>query len=263
MRLGVVVSAALALLGTAAAQAPEPRHELRIGVDTDRFNYTDTAAAESVRLTSKWNSRWTTAFTTTSYQRFAMDAQRFTAMVSRKMGNRSWISVVGGAGHDEGVIPRREAALEFGHAIPLSRKGLVRGVEFAVSPQWLWFAGTKVLVLSETGLLYLPRDWTLTVTIAEARTSSGVPDIQWRPAGNARLNFPIGSDRLRGSLSFGAGTENFTKADELGHFSARTFGGGVRYRLSARQEITVTVAYQDRSQARTQTSVGVGYAVRF
>jgi YaiO family outer membrane protein len=246
-----------------ASLREEPRHELRVGSDTDRFNYTDAATAQSFTLTSHWDSRWTTGFTSTWYQRFGNNAQRVTARVSRKLSARSWIGLSGGAGHDEGVIPKREAGLEIGRAFRFTGMGFVRGAELAYDQQWLWFTGSKVLVISGSSLLYLPRDCTFALTVAAARSSFHLPEIQWRPSGSARLTFPLHSSRLKAHLGFAVGTENFAKADELGHFSARTFSGGLRYQLTRTQDIAGIVAFQDRSQGRTQTSVGISYGIRF
>jgi len=186
-----------------------------------------------------------------------------TARVSRNIGTRSWIGVSGGAAHDESVIPKREAGFEVGHAFRVPGKRFVRGAELAYGQQWLWFNGSKVLVISGASQFYLPRDCTFSLTLAAARSSFHVPEIQWRPAGSARLAFPLYSSRLKAHLGFAVGTENFAKADELGHFSARTFSGGLRCQLTRTQDISGTVAFQDRSQGRSQTSVGINYGIRF
>ena len=264
MIVNVIRGTFLLLLFASSVSAQEPgwRHELRFGADADTFNYTDAATAESVTLTSKWNSRWTTAFSSVSYQRFGANAARFSARVSRKVGDSSWISVGGGAGHDESVIPKREAALELGHAMRLPGKHLVRGLELSYGQQWFWYTGSKALVLTGSSFIYLPRDWTFTLTAGAARSSFQIPKVEWRPSGSARLGIPLHS-RLRAHLAFAVGTENFAKADELAHFSARTFAGGLRYQFTRRQDIGVTVFYQDRSQSRSQTSLGITYGIRF
>ena len=240
----------------------ERRHELRFGVDTDTYNYTDTASAQSVALISRWNSRWTTTFTSTTYERFGANAERMTARVSRRVGN-NWFSVGGGAGHDQGVIPRREFALEYGRGFRIGDRGLVRGVEFSFSPQWFWYRDSKATTLTSAAIFYLPRDWMWSLTVVAARSSFPVVETQWQPSGSTRLSFPLRSERLRGNVSFGVGTENFAKVDEVGRFSARTFAGGLKYQINAAQDVGGYVAFQDRSQQRTQTSVGFSYGIRF
>lgn len=246
----------------AVTQDHDLRHELRFGSDTDTFNYTGAATAESLTLRSRWNPRWTTFFSSNWYQRFGADAQRLNVVVSRRLGHSSWISVGGGAGHDEAVIPKREASFEIGHAMRLPGKHLVRGIEIAYAQQWLWFAGSKVLVVSDSTLLYLPRDWMLTVAVSGARASFHVPQVEWTPSGSARLSLPL-RPRLRANLGFAVGTENFAKADELGSFSAHTYSAGFRYQLNRTQDIGASVAFQQRTAGRTQTSVGVSYGARF
>jgi tetratricopeptide (TPR) repeat protein len=240
----------------------ERRHELRFGLDTDSFNYTDTAAAESVTLISRWDSRWTTTFASTTYQRFGASAERVNARVSRRIG-QNWFAVGGGAGHDEGVIPHRELALEYGRGFRIGDTGLVRGIEFSVSPQWFWYRDSQATILAATAVFYLPRDCMWSLTLVPARSSFPIVGTQWQPSGSTRLSFPIHSERLRGNLSFVVGTENFAKADEVGHFSARTLAGGLKYRINAVHDVGGYVAFQDRSQQRTQRSVGFTYGIRF
>ncbi|HEX9120417.1 MAG TPA: tetratricopeptide repeat protein [Terriglobales bacterium] len=240
----------------------ERRHELRFGVDIDTFNYTDAAAAQSVVLISRWNSNWTTTVSSTTYQRFGADAERLTARVSRRVG-KNWFAAGGGAGHDQGVIPRREFALEYGRGFRIGDRGLVRGVEFSFSPQWFWYRDSSAMTLTSAAIFYLPRDWMWSLTVVAARSSFPIVGAQWQPSGNTRLSFPLRSERLRGNISFGVGTENFAVVDQVGRFSARTFAGGLKYQINARQDIGGYVAYQARSQQRTQTSVGFSYGIRF
>ncbi|MGZ4837054.1 MAG: tetratricopeptide repeat protein [Terriglobales bacterium] len=242
--------------------AGERRHELRFGVDTDTFNYTDAASAQSVVLISRWNPLWTTTLSSTTYERFGAIAQRVTGRVSRRFGD-NWLGIGGGANHDEGVIPHSEFALEYGRGFRIGGKGLVRGVEFSVSPQWFWYRDAKVTTITTSSLFYLPRDWMWSLSITAARSSFPVVGVQWQPSGSTRLSFPICADRLRGNVSFAVGTENFAKVDEVGRFSARTFAGGLKYQINSRQDIGMYVAYQGRSQQRTQTSVGFNYGIRF
>ncbi|MGH9521569.1 MAG: YaiO family outer membrane beta-barrel protein [Terriglobales bacterium] len=251
---------AKAALATAVEDA---RHELRFDSTTDRFNYTNTANAQAVTLTSHWNERWTTAVKSVFYQRFGATAERVNARVSRKLGSRSWIAVNGGGGHDEDVIPRREAGLEIGRGFRMPDARLVRGLELSYAQQWLWFSGSRVQTISTAALLYLPRAWTFAIAAGGARSSFPVRGAEWQPTGSARLSFPLGSPRVMANAAFAVGAENFAKADEIGHFSARTFGGGIRYKFTARQDIGAGVYFQDRSQGRTQTTVALSYGIHF
>jgi hypothetical protein len=68
---------------------------------------------------------------------------------------------------------------------------------------------------------------------------------------------------LSGHILFASGTENFGLIDQIGRFSARTWGSGLKFRLASGQEISTYGSFQSRSQGRSQTSFGVNYAIRF
>lgn len=246
-----------------AAGTPDARHELRFDSGADRFNYTDTASSESVTLISRWNERWTTAVSSIFYQRFGAAADRVTLRVSRRIAGRNWIAVGGGAGHDEEVIPRREAGAEVGRSFQISNRRFLRGIELSHSQQWLWFSNSRVHVLTTTAIFYLPRAWTFTLASGAVRSAFPARGSEWQPTGSARLGIPLHAPRWSAQCSFAVGSENFAKADEIGHFSARTFGGGFQYNFTARQDIGAGIYFQDRSQRRTQTSVAVTYGIRF
>jgi hypothetical protein len=64
-------------------------------------------------------------------------------------------------------------------------------------------------------------------------------------------------------LLFAVGAENFAQVDQIGRLSARTYGGGVRYRFAESQDVTGFVAIQDREYGQRQTSMGLSYGIRF
>ena len=111
-------------------------------------------------------------------------------------------------------------------------------------------------------MIYLPKDVRLTVIANGARTvaPSGVED--WQPAGRAQFRFPL-ARRWRADLSYGLGAESFFNIDRFGRFAAHTYAGGLQFRLNPRQEIRGYFARQLRSGGKTQTSIGVSYALRF
>jgi hypothetical protein len=85
---------------------------------------------------------------------------------------------------------------------------------------------------------------------------------EWRPSGMAKLGFPL-HRQLTGNTFFAVGSENFALVDQIGSFSARTYGVGLRFRITATQDFDGYFAKQDRSTGRTQTSAGVSYGFRF
>ena len=70
-------------------------------------------------------------------------------------------------------------------------------------------------------------------------------------------------NRPRGNLLFAVGTENFALTEQVGHFSAHTFGGGLRWQITSVHDIGGYIAAQDRSQGRSQTTFGLSYGYRF
>src|SRR6266478_5359057 len=83
---------------------------------------------------------------------------------------------------------------------------------------------------------------------------------------NGRLVFPLATwkeKRLSGSLTFAAGTEDFAQFDQIGRFASQTYGGGLRYQINARQDITGYASFQKRTQDRTDTSFGLSYGIHF
>lgn len=248
---------------TQALAAPEsaPGHELRIGTDVDTFSYTDAAQAQVIGLNSRWSQRWSSEFALSTFQRFGQKATKFAAGTSFRLKERSWISVAGAAGHDNGVIPKREASIEFGHGFRFHTR-FVRGLETSYQQRWLWYEGAHVVTLSGTQIWYLPKDWTWRLVVTGARSNFAGSGVEWVPSGSTRLGFPV-RRRLSGNLSFAVGTENFAEADQIGRFSAHTYAAGLRYRFTAKQDVSGYVSRQDRSQSRSQTSYGLSYGSRF
>jgi hypothetical protein len=109
---------------------------------------------------------------------------------------------------------------------------------------------------------YLPRDFTWNVTVTGARSGFASTGVDWAPAGSTRLGFPL-YRRLSGNVAFAVGSEDFAQVDQIGRFSARTFGGGLRLRFASNQDISGYIARQNRSQAVIQTSYGVSYGIHF
>jgi tetratricopeptide (TPR) repeat protein len=240
---------------------PETRHELRLGVDIDTFNYTDTAQTQALSLNSRWTSRWSTFFETSFYQRYGEHATKGTGSITFRFTAQDWLTAGGAGANDRGVIPHSEAFLAYGHGFRLQNR-LVRGLDALYQQHWFWYRGAHVLTIGANQLFYLPREWTWALTVNGARSGFSGTGIEWVPTGSTRLSFPL--DRgLSGNLFFAVGSENFAQVDQIGRFSARTFGGGLRYRLCSRQDISAYLVKQDRSQERTQNSFGMSYGIHF
>ena len=241
---------------------PEPRHELRIGADYDLFNYTSEAQTYSVNLRSRWNERWTTNFGSGFYERFGGKAARLSGSATISAGQAGAFTFGGAGARDDRVIARGETLFEYDRGFRVSQTGMVRGVEVIFTQRYLWFHDGHVLTLGPGAILYLPRDWTWTVQVTAARSRFTGTPAEWRPSGLTRLSFPL-RHNLTGNVFFAVGTENFAQVDQVGRFSARTWGGGAQWRFAPRQFVSAYALYQDRSQGRTQTSFGFTYGISF
>ncbi len=249
-----------------ASLRPEAHHELRIGSDTDWFNYADANQAQSASLASRWSSRWSTNFAAAFYQRAGFLADKSTASVTGRSANWGALTVGGAIARDQGIVPRSEAFFEYGRGWRLSETGFLRGLETSGGPHWFWYSTARILTVSGTTLLYLPHEFSWSVALTGARSRFPAIPAEWRPSGTTRLNFPLasfGERRLSGNVFFAAGTENFASVDQLGRFSSHTYGGGLRFRFTARQDVTAYSGYQKRTQGRTDTAFGWSYGIRF
>jgi tetratricopeptide (TPR) repeat protein len=239
----------------------ESKHELRIGADASTFNYTDAAAAEGVLLTSPWTHRLSTTAGTSFYQRFGQDATRFAASTSFHFTKNDWLSAGGAVANSNGIIARSEASFEYGHGMRIPNRW-IKALEASYQQRWLWYDGADIMTLSFSQLYYLPREWTFSLTLTGARSGFANAGIEWVPSGSARIEFPL-YRQLAASLAFANGAENFAQVDQIGHFSAHTFAGGLKYRLADWQDISGYVAVQNRTQVRTQNSFGMSYGFHF
>jgi hypothetical protein len=172
----------------------------------------------------------------------------------------------GATAHDNGVIPKREAFFGYDHGWRIGVNTFLRGVEIDYGQHWYWYVTARILTLRETTILYLPHAWTWSLGLTGARSDFLGTGTEWRPSGMTRMAFPIlgkAERQLEGNLFFAVGTENFAQVDQIGRFSSHTYGGGLRFRLTERQYIKSLVAFQKRTQDRSETSIGFNYGVRF
>jgi tetratricopeptide (TPR) repeat protein len=244
----------------------EPRHELRFGVNTDLFNFAEANHDEAADLTSHWTPNWLTHFEQSAYQRAGSNAAKFLASVTRTSPRWGALTVGGAAAHDLGVIPRNETFFDYDHGWKLSSKGFLRGLEADYGQHWYWYSTAGILTLNQTTILYLPRDWTWSLSLTGARSHFSGTGVEWRPSGVVKLGFPLTTRNrhpLDGNVFFATGTEDFARVDQIGSFSSQTYGGGLRLKLTSLQDITGFAAYQKRTQDRTELSFGFTYGIRF
>lgn len=247
---------------TVTREPSEFRNELRIGADFDLFNVAQDAQAYSADLRTRWNDKWSTVAGGIFQRRFGERPARFTGAVTYRLTSNDAFTIGGAAGRHGGVVAKGETFFEYGRGVRFSQRGFLRGMEATYRQQWYWFRDARTLALTPGALFYLPRDWMWSVQVTAARSRfSGTP-AEWRPSGVTRLTFPS-QRNVRPFVFFAVGTENFAQLDQVGRFSARTWGGGARWQINPRNDISGYALYQDRSQGRTQKSFGMSYGFRF
>jgi tetratricopeptide (TPR) repeat protein len=244
----------------------EPKHELRFGEDNDLFNFTSANHDEGASLVSHWTPRWTSMFAENVYQRGGVEAGKFMGSITLRQPKWGALTLGAAVGHDNAVIPKREAFFELDHGWKAGEMNFVRGVEFAYGQHWYWYQTAQILTLNGTASVYFPRDWMLILAATGAQSVFAGSGAEWRPSGFGRLAFPLanrGDKRLSGNIFFAVGTEDFALIDQIGRFASQTYGGGLRFQITARQDITGYAAYQKRTQDRTDTSFGISYGIHF
>jgi tetratricopeptide (TPR) repeat protein len=244
----------------------EARHELRVGTDNDWFNFADANHDGGVSLASQWTSHWRTTMAWGAYQRGGTNAEKFTGSLTGKLAKWGALTAGGATASDHGVIPKTEAFFDYDRGWRVGKNGPVRGLEIVYAQHWFWYTTARILTINGTALFYLPKEWMWSLGLTGARSHFSGTNAEWRPSGMTRLAFPLATwneRRLGGNVSFAVGTENFAQVDQIGRFSSRTCGGGLRFQLTARQDVSSFAAYQMRTQGRTETSFGVTYGIRF
>ena len=242
------------------------KHELRFGFDGNLLSFAPAYYDQWTSLVSKWTPQWTTSVAGNFFQRGGTDAGSLLASVTGSRPRWGALTLGGASAHDNGVIPETEAFFELDHGFQLSEDRPVRAIEVIYGQHWYWYATARILTASETAVVYLPRNWTWSIGLTEARSHFSGTTIDWRPSGLTRIAFPLGhwpQRELSGNAFFAVGTEDFAQVDQIGSFASRTYGGGLRFRFSARQDISTYAAFQQRTQDRAQTSYGLSYGIRF
>jgi tetratricopeptide (TPR) repeat protein len=244
----------------------EPRHEMRVGQDNDLFNFASANHDGWVSLASQWTPHWSTSFAGSFYERAGIRAGKFSGAVTGRVPRWGALTAGGAAGHDNAVIPKSEVFFDISHGWKVSETNLLRAVEFVYGQHWYWYQASRILTLNGTTIVYFPQDFTVSLGATGVRSTFPGTGAEWRPSGIARLGFPLanwGERRISGSVFFAAGTEDFARIDQIGRFASQTYGGGLRFQITTRQDVTGYSSYQKRTQDRTDTSFGLSYGIHF
>jgi hypothetical protein len=244
----------------------EPKHELRFGEENDTFNFANANHDGWVSLISNWTPHWTTSVSGDFFEISGANAGKFVGSVTGRLPRWGALTVGGATAHDNAVIPRTEAFFDLDHGWKVGETGPLRSVEFVYGQHWYWYATARILAVNGSGILYLPNNWTWSLGITAARSAFSGAGTRWQPSGISRLGFPLAhlyGRSLSGNVLFAVGTEDFAQVDQIGSFSSHTYGGGLRFQFARHQDVTGYVAYQKRTQDRTDTTCGFSYGIHF
>ena len=244
----------------------EPRNELRLGSETDFLSYSAANHGSLANLATRWTPLWRTSVGFGAYQRGGVLAQKFTASATAHLRWLGALTSGGAVGHDLSVIPKSEAFFDLDHGWKTGEATAFRGLELDYGQHWYWYQAARILTLSGTAVIYLPREWSLSLAATGARSAFSGTGAEWRPSGSTRLVFPLAGSKtsqLSGNMFFAAGVENFASADQIGRFSSQTYGGGLRLRFAERHDIACGASYQRRTQNRTDTFLALSYGIHF
>lgn len=243
-----------------------PKHELRFGAENDLLSFADSNRNQWVSLVSRWTPHWTTSAAGSFYERGGTDAANFVGSVTGTLPHWGAMTVGGGTAHDRGVVPRTEAFFELDHGLRVGETAWVRGMELVYGQHWYWYSTAKILTSSETAMLYLPGRWTWSIRLTEVRNDFSNANVDWKPSGLTRLTFPLGKQgprSLSGNVFCAIGTEDFAQVDQVGSFASQTYGGGLRFQVTALQDLSGYFAFQQRTQDRRDLGFGFSYGIRF
>jgi tetratricopeptide (TPR) repeat protein len=243
-----------------------PRYELDFTNETDTFNYTGPADAQTAVFVAKPNDRWILSSEADSYQRFGADAQKAIGAAAYRFEGRNWLTVGAGGGNSQGIIPRTEAYFEYDRGFTLSETAPLRGIETTYNQHWFWYDGAHVLVLTGTVAADMAHDFRWTFSESEARSGFAGTPAAWEPSGYTKLEFPlphVRAERFLPNVMFAVGSENYTEVDQIAAFASRTYGGGFRLGLAQRQYMNFYFAWQFRNDGNSEGIYGASYGIRF
>jgi tetratricopeptide (TPR) repeat protein len=244
----------------------EPKNELRLGNETDFLSYTAANQGNFANLATRWAPLVATSLGASAYQRGGVFAEKFIASATAHLYTLGAITAGGAVANDNAVIPKNEAFFDWDRGWKTGEASPLRGLEFDYGQHWYWYRAARILTLNGSAVLYFPRDWSFSLAATGARSAFSGTGAEWRPSGSTKLSFPLAAwkiTQLSGNIFFAAGSENFALSDQIGRFASQTYGGGLRFLFTERQDITCAASYQRRTQNRTDTYLNFGYGIHF
>jgi hypothetical protein len=238
--------------------------QIRLGFDAQDYSVGRTSQVGSIGATIRLLPRLTMEAVATGGTYFGERFGGGGAYVTVKPDARTYFTVGGIRNSDTNTTVGWAASFDVGRVIYESRHGAIRGIEtdFNWTKRGYHFSpSTGVLLLNPSVVVYLPRDWTVTLRGGAIRTSIAGTSL-WTPSGGAKLNVPV-TRRLSVSPAVSFDSELFDVL-QIRNVSSREFGSGGRFWLTNRTSVD---AYYSRvlygANHLTMNSYGVSYALRF
>jgi len=238
--------------------------QVSFGFDAQDYNTGRTSRVGSLDATVRLLPRLTLETLATGGVYFGESFGGGAAYATVKLDAKTYLTAGGSRNSYTGTTVEWSESLEAGRALYQSHRGAIRGLEtdfnltergYGLSPS------LNILLVNPTVVLYLPRNWALTLRAGAIRTSVAEANT-WAPSGGAKLTVPL-TRRL--SVSPGVAFDSeLSDVLQITNISSRAFGAGAHFWLTGR---TSASAYYSRvlygANHLAANSYGVSYAFRF
>lgn len=243
--------------------------QISFGLDALDYNTGRTSRVGSIDATVRLFPRLTLEAVATGGDYFGQRFGGGAAYLTVKPDAKSYLTAGGGRNSNTHTTIAWSASFEAGRTLyqfePSGiRRSPIRALEavLALTERGYSFSPSiHILLLNPTVVVYLPRDWALSLRAGAIRTTiAGARS--WTPSGGAKLNVP-----LTRWLSISPGVSfdsELSDVLQINNISSREFGGGMNFWLTKKASAG---AYYFRvlygANHLVSDSYGVSYALRF
>ena len=265
---------AFALLTTAALaqtnrDGDRTQGQVTFGFDGQDYNTGRTSRVGSLNFTTRLLPRVTLEGVATGGAYFGERFGGGGAYLTLKPDAKTYITAGGSRTSTTSTTIAWSASFEAGRTLYQSdrssiRRNAIRALEadFNLTERAYSLSPSIHILLADPSLVvYLPRDWMLTLRAGAIRTTLAGANT-WTPSGGVKLNIPL-TQRL--SISPGVAFDSeLSDVLQINNISSREFGGGVHLWLTRNASLG---AYYFRvlygANHLASDSYGVSYALRF
>ena len=271
----IVAVIALAFLARAAhaqtnRDGDRTQGQVTFGFDAQDFSTGRSSSVGSIDAAVRLLPRWTLEAVATGGVYFGERFGGGASYVTLKPDAKTYLTAGGSRNSDTNSTAEWSASFEAGRTLyrsdrnAIRRQSPIRALEtdLNVSERGYHLSPSiNILLVNPTVVVYLPRDWVLTLRAGAIRTTLAGAS-SWTPSGGAKLNVPL-TRRLSVSpaVSFDSELSNVL---QINNVSSREFGAGVHFWLT---RSTSASAYYFRvlygANHLASDSYGVSYALRF